>query len=72
MNIKKNFTLVQSAMDEKCYGKDLLATIRVQQQVILHLTEEIPSSITGSIGRYIDERLASRPTEFGLSLFKQV
>jgi len=70
LNIKKNFTLVQSAMDEKCYGKDLLARIRVQQQVILYLTEEIPSSITGIIGRYIDERLASRPTEFGLSLFK--
>jgi hypothetical protein len=71
LKMKQNFTLVQSAMDEKCYGKDLLATIRIQQQVILDLTEEIPSSITGIIGRYIDERHASRPTEFGLSLFKK-
>jgi hypothetical protein len=70
--IKPNFTLVQSALDEICYGKDIIGVIRVQQEIILNLTTELPSSLTGIIGRYIDERHASKPTDFGLSLYKRV
>ena len=70
--IKPNFRLIQSAMDEVCYGKDIIGVIRVQQEIILNLTTELPSSLTGVIGRYIDERHASKPTEFGLSLYKRV
>jgi len=65
---KPMFTLVQSAMDEDCYGKDIAAVIRIQQNVIKHLMTELPSSLTGMIGRYIDERYESRPTQFGLTL----
>jgi hypothetical protein len=70
--IKPNFTLVQSAVDEICYGKDIIGVIRVQQEIILNLTTELPSSLTGIIGRYIDERHASKPTDFGLSIYKRV
>ena len=70
--IKPNFTLVQSAVDEICYGKDIIGVIRVQQEIILNLTTELPSSLTGVIGRYIDERHASKPTDFGLSIYKRV
>ena len=70
LEAKPNFTLVQSAMDEASYGKDVMGVIRIQQNVIKHLMTELPSSLTGMIGRYIDERHESRPTEFGLSLIR--
>lgn len=70
LDAKPMFTLVQSAMDEACYGKDVMGVIRIQQNVIKHLMTELPSSLTGMIGRYIDERHESRPTEFGLSLIR--
>jgi len=70
LEAKPMFTLVQSAMDEDCYGKDIAAVIRIQQNVIKHLMTELPSSLTGMIGRYIDERYESRPAEFGLTLIR--
>jgi len=70
LEAKPMFTLVQSAMDEDCYGKDIAAVIRIQQNVIKHLMTELPSSLTGMIGRYIDERHESRPAEFGLTLIR--
>lgn len=70
LEAKPMFTLVQSAMDEDCYGKDIAAVIRIQQNVIKHLMTELPSSLTGMIGRYIDERYESRPVHFGLTLIR--
>jgi hypothetical protein len=70
LEAKPMFTLVQSAMDEDCYGKDIAAVIRIKQNVIKHLMTELPSSLTGMIGRYIDERYESRPAEFGLTLIR--
>ena len=67
---KPMFTLVQSAMDEACYGKDIGGVIRIQQNVIKNLMTELPSSLTGMIGRYIDERYESRPVHFGLTLIR--
>lgn len=69
---KPNFTLIQSSMDKMCFGKNVDEVIRVQQKVIYYLTIEIPSNIIGMIGLYIDERHASRPTEFGLTLLRNV
>lgn len=70
LEAKPMFTLVQSAMDEASYGKDLMGVIHIQQNVIRHLMTELPSNLTGMIGRYIDERHESRPAEFGLSLIR--
>ena len=70
LEAKPNFTLVQSAMNEASYGKDVMGVIRIQQNVIKHLMTELPSSLTGMIGRYIDDRHESRPAEFGLSLIR--
>jgi hypothetical protein len=70
LEAKPMFTLVQSAMDEYCYGKDNAAVIRIKQNVIKHLMTELPSSLTGMIGRYIDERYEFRPTNFGLTLIR--
>ena len=70
LEAKPMFTLVQSAMDEACYGKDLMGVIRIKQNVIKDLMTELPSTLTGMIGRQIDERRESRPVEFGLSLIR--
>ena len=70
LEAKPMFTLLQSAMDEACYGKDLMGVIRIQQNVIKHLMTELPSCLTGMIGRYIDERYESRPVQFGLTLIR--
>jgi hypothetical protein len=70
LEAKPMFTLVQSAMDEASYGKDLMGVIRIQQNVMKHLMTELPSSLTGMIGRQIDERHESRPVAFGLSLIR--
>lgn len=70
LEIKTNFTLVQSAMDEASYGKDLMALIRVKQSVLKMLITELPSTMTGIIGRFLDDRFPTNPTEFGLSLVR--
>lgn len=70
LEAKPMFTLVQSAMHEACYGKNLMGVIHIQQNVIRHLMSELPSSLTGMIGRYIDERHEYRPAEFGLTLIR--
>lgn len=70
LEAKPMFTLVQSAMDEASYGKDIAGVIRIQQNVIKDLMTELPSTLTGMIGRHIDERHESRPVEFGLSLIR--
>ena len=70
LEAKPMFTLVQSAMDEACYGKDVMGVIHIQQNVIKDLMTELPSSVSGMITRQIDERRESRPTEFGLSLIR--
>jgi hypothetical protein len=67
---KPMFTLLQSALEESCYGRDILEVIRVKQGVIKDLMTELPSGLTGMIGRHIDERHESRPTEFGLSIIR--
>ena len=70
LEIKTNFTLVQSAMDEASYGKDLMGLIRVKQSVLKMLITELPSSMTGIIGRFLDDRFPTTPTDFGLSLVR--
>jgi hypothetical protein len=70
LQIKTNFTLVQSAMDEATYGKDLAGVIRVKQATMKMLTTDIPPSMTAIIGRILDERYPTNPTEFGLTLVR--
>ena len=72
LQIKTNFTLVQSAMDEATYGKDLAGVIRVKQGVMKMLTTDIPPSMTGVIGRILDDRYPTNPTEFGLTLVRSL
>jgi hypothetical protein len=72
LQIKTNFTLVQSAMDEATYGKDLAGVIRVKQAVMKMLTTDIPPNMTGMIGRILDDRYPTNPTEFGLTLVRSL
>jgi len=72
LKAKTNFTLVQSAMDEAAYGKDLAGVIRIKQAVMKMLMTDIPPSMTGIIGRFLDDRLPTNPTEFGLTLVRSL
>jgi hypothetical protein len=72
LSSKPEFTLVQSALEEACYGKDLRELIRIKQQVLKDVTLYLPANITGVIGRYLDERMATRPTLFGISLIRSI
>lgn len=72
LSIKPNFTLIQTALEEACYGKDIREIIRIKQGVIRSLMIEVPPHITGIIGRHLDDRIVTRPVLFGISLVKSI